>query len=421
MNKIVFLTFFGMLSQHFYAQELNVDLELRPRFEYRHGYKTLVPDATDAATFVSQRSRLNFNYSSEKLQAFIALQNVRVWGDVNTLSATDINGTALHEAWAKAILNQQFSIKIGRQEVIYDDQRIFGKVDWAQTGRSHDALILSYKPNTTNQFDIGLALNAETETLFDANYNVANYKSFQYIWYHTKLNKLSISALALNTGFAFDNNGDEKVDYNQTLGTYANYKSSMWIMEASAYAQTGKVNDRSLSAFNFSGVFHYQLNSNFNVGLGAEYLSGTDMNTTSSKLKSFNPLFGTNHKFNGWMDYFYVGNHLNSVGLVDVNLPLSYQKDKFSVNLIPHFFSSAATVVNTLDKEMSNSLGTEIDVSFGYKIANDIQLKAGYSQMFATKTMEVLKAGNSNNNTNWAWVMFVFKPRLLNYKVAQTQ
>ena len=63
MNKIVFLTFFGMLSQHFYAQELNVDLELRPRFEYRHGYKTLVPDATDAATFVSQRSRLNFNYS----------------------------------------------------------------------------------------------------------------------------------------------------------------------------------------------------------------------------------------------------------------------------------------------------------------------------------------------------------------------
>jgi hypothetical protein len=412
MNKIVFLTFFGMLSQHFYAQELNVDLELRPRFEYRHGYKTLVPDATDAATFVSQRSRLNFNYSSEKLQAFIALQNVRVWGDVNTLSAIDINGTTLHAGWAKAILNQQFSIKVGRQEVIYDDQRIFGNVDWAQTGRSHDALILSYRPNTTNQFDIGLALNAETETLFDANYNVANYKSFQYIWYHTKLNKLSISALALNTGFAFDNNGDEQVDYNQTLGAYANYKSSMWTMEASAYAQTGKVNDRSLSAFNFSGVFHYQLNSNFNFGLGAEYLSGTDMNTTSSKLKSFNPLFGTNHKFNGWMDYFYVGNHANSVGLLDINGTVAYNNNRFSAKLVPHIFSSAATVVDGSNAKMNNALGTELDWVVAYQWTKDVTFNLGYSQMFATKTMEILKPGNKDNSNNWAWAMITVKPSL---------
>ena len=30
---------------------------------------------------------------------------------------------------------------------------------------------------------------------------------------------------------------------------------------------------------------------------------------------SFTPFYGTNHKFNGHMDYFYVGNHIGNVGL----------------------------------------------------------------------------------------------------------
>jgi hypothetical protein len=35
-------------------------------------------------------------------------------------------------------LTEAFSMKLGRQEVIYDNSRIFGNVDWAQQGRSHD-------------------------------------------------------------------------------------------------------------------------------------------------------------------------------------------------------------------------------------------------------------------------------------------
>ena len=70
MKKLILLALFGMLSQTNFAQEFDLSLEFKPRFEYRHGYKTLIPDDVDAATFVSQRSRLNFNYGSEKLKAF---------------------------------------------------------------------------------------------------------------------------------------------------------------------------------------------------------------------------------------------------------------------------------------------------------------------------------------------------------------
>lgn len=48
--------------------QLTVDAEVRPRFEYRHGFKTLFPDNTDPAAFVSQRTRLNARLHSRKLR-----------------------------------------------------------------------------------------------------------------------------------------------------------------------------------------------------------------------------------------------------------------------------------------------------------------------------------------------------------------
>ncbi|MFL0353744.1 alginate export family protein [Xanthomarina sp. GH4-25] len=412
MKKILAILCIG-LGMASYAQEFQVSAELRPRFEYRHGYKTLAVDSINAATFVSQRTRLNFGYKSEKLKAYISVQNVRVWGDVSTLATSDKHGTTLHEAWAEVLLNNQFSLKFGRQEIIYDDQRMFGNVGWAQQARSHDALIVTYKPNDNNRIDLGLALSAEDETLFEVDYNVNNYKSFQYLWYHTNLKNVGLSFLILNNGLAYnDENDEQQVDYNQTFGLHATLGKNKLKADASFYFQTGKIADTDVSAYNFALNAHYNIANSFNVGLGGEYLSGTDMNATSSKLKSFNPWYGTNHKFNGWMDYFYVGNHLASVGLIDINATIAYHKNKFSAKIMPHIFSSAATIVNNVGDDMSPGLGTEIDLVFGYNFSKDINFQVGYSQMFATESMEILKGGDKDATNNWAWAMITVKPSL---------
>src|SRR5690554_302238 len=412
MKKTLAILCIG-LGMATYAQEFEISAELRRRFEYRHGYKTLADDSLDPAVFVSQRTRLNFGYKSEKLNAYFSVQNVRVWGDVATSAISDKNGTAIHEAWAEILLNQQFSLKFGRQEIIYDDQRMFGNVGWAQQARSHDALIATFKPNENNRLDLGLAISAESESLFEIDYNVNNYKSFQYLWYHTNLNAVGLSFLALNNGYAFEDvNNEQQVDYNQTFGTHATYGENKLKADASVYFQTGKIADTKVNAYNLALNAHYTINQDFSIGLGGEYLSGTDMNTTSNKLESFNPWYGTNHKFNGWMDYFYVGNHINSVGLMDFNATLAYKKDKFSVQLVPHFFSSAATIVDGLGNEMSNTLGTEIDLMLGYNLSKDIQFQVGYSQMFATESMEIIRGGDKNATNNWAWAMITVKPSL---------
>jgi len=115
------------------------------------------------------------------------------------------------------------------------------------------------------------------------------------------------------------------------------------------------------------------------------------------------------------MDYFYVG-FGNPTGLQDINATLAYHKNKFSIKLIPHLFSAAANVYDGT-KKMDANLGTEIDLALGYKIAKDVSFGAGYSKMFATETMEVIKGGDKDENNSWAWVMFTFKPTLFKYTV----
>ncbi len=114
------------------------------------------------------------------------------------------------------------------------------------------------------------------------------------------------------------------------------------------------------------------------------------------------------------MDYFYVGNHGGNVGLINIYLPIKYQKNKFSATLIPHCFVTAATLSvpggDGFWKEYSNCLGTEIDLLLGYAVSPEVYFQAEYSQMLASASMQVLKGRNHESSNNWAWIMLTFKP-----------
>lgn len=415
MKKIFFSTIVAILfSATITAQQFKLSSEIRPRYENKHGYQTLLPTGADGSNFISQRSRLNFDFSQNYIVLKMSLQNIRVWGDVSTLSASD-NANSLHEAWASVLFSDTFSLKLGRQEIIYDDSRIFGNVGWAQQARSHDAAIAKFNFTNGGALDLGFALNSDSQVGTDILYsNVAGYKTFQYAWYHKNFSQFGMSLLALNTGVEFIKNAKQEIDYSQTFGGRITYKKDRIDLDAASYLQTGSIRDIAMSASYFAANASYKLTTNYTAALGFEYLSGKDMDDTSVKIKSFNPLFGTNHKFNGWMDYFYVGNHINSVGLVDIHAILAYKKNKFSAKVVPHIFSSAANIYSGATK-MSNNLGTEIDVTLGYDVANNITISGGYSKMFATKSLEVLKGGDKNENNSWAWLMVTFNPELFNF------
>ncbi|KIC03318.1 hypothetical protein OA88_04155 [Flavobacterium sp. JRM] len=417
--KIIALLILGGISIDMQAQEFDANLQLRPRYEYRNGYKTLIPYGQEATSFVSQRTRLNLNFAQDQLKVKLTLQNVRTWGDVGTTTTKDVNGVALFEAWAQYDISEKWSARAGRQVLSYDNQRIMGEIDWLQQGQSHDALMVSFHPKN-HQLDMGLAYNSDAESNFQTPYTVGNYKTMQYAWYHTNVDKLGVSLLVLNTGYEYMNNDVDKkllIDYKQTFGTYLTYKTNKIDSNLSLYGQTGKSADKQVSAWDGAVNFAYSITDSFKAGIGYEYLSGKDTNDGSTVIKSFNPIFGTNHAFNGYMDYFYVGGgHQNSVGLQDASLKFNYNVKKWQFALIPHVFLSAADVVVD-NKKMDSYLGTEVDFTAGFNFKKDITLTGGYSQMFGTKTLEVLKTpGYAGHTNNWAWLMISVNPRIFTYK-----
>ncbi|CAM1347339.1 alginate export family protein [Tenacibaculum crassostreae] len=406
--RIITALFFFAITSTF--AQLRIDAEVRPRAEYRHGFKTLFPDNADPAIFVSQRTRLNTSYSIEKLNFYVSLQDVRIWGDVPQLNTADNNGLSIHQAWGEILFDPNWSIKLGRQEVIYDDSRIFGNVGWAQQARSHDMAMLKYKKDDF-KFDIGLAFNQSSENLTGTNLTTPRtYKAMQYAWLHKDWNDFSGSFLFLNNGMQTPNG----LKYSQTIGTHLKTKKDNFDIAANLFYQFGNdAVNRDLSAYLLGLEANYKVSKTTKLGLGIELQSGNDYNTPADENKAFTPFYGTNHKFNGLMDYFYVGNHINSVGLLDIYGKANFKLNaKSSLTAFVHSFSAAADINATISKQ----LGTELDLVYGYSFTKEISFKAGYSHMFASEGMEVLKANTDDNTNNWGWVMITIKPTLFTTK-----
>ena len=408
-----------MITFSTYAQEFNSDIQIRPRYEYTNGFGTLLTPTTEHTSFIGNRARINFNYADAKLKIKFSLQNIHTWGDVATISFSSKNGVAAFEAWAEYSFTEKWSSKLGRQSLSYDNQRIIGGLDWANQGRSFDAALIKYK-GAKSQLDLGFALNADSEAKVApiTPYATDVFKDMQYAWYHTNINKLGVSLLALNVGKEYLKTPIEVgLSYFQTFGTYGKYADAKLGIDYSLYGQTGKIGNNSVSAWEAALNVGYTFSPKFKATAGYEFLSGKDQGSTSTIVKSFNPIFGTNHAFNGFMDYFYVGNHANSVGLNDISLKLDFPIKKVNVSVAPHFFSVPNKIISG-GIEQDSYLGTEIDLTASYKLYKDILLTAGYSQMFASDSMVVLKGGTGLNDitNNWAYLMININPQVFSTK-----
>lgn len=428
---VMFLTAYTSVNAQF-----TLSGEYRPRAEYRHGYKDIPATDQDAAFFIDQRTRINLNYISEKYDVKFVLQDVRVWGSQSQLVPDDGATTTIHEAWGNVKFTDWLSLKMGRQEIIYDDHRIFGSVGWAQQARSHDAAIFKVNSNGF-KVDFGLAFNQDaavsTGVVNGTDYSVGkSYKSFQYLWAHKDFDAFNASFLFLNLGkqgFVNDPVTGLPIGktFNQkTLGGRFGYKLDALKANATVYTQFGDMtnNISTISGLLYSIDASYTLAEKHTVFAGFEHMSGNDqISPAANKNEAFTPYFGTNHKFNGLMDYFYVGNHLDingandDVGLNDIQFGYKGKlTDKFNAGLAVHLFSSDGDIADPTGNAMSKSLGTEIDITAGYKLSKEVGFAFGYSQMLGTDTMVALKGGDKKETANWAWLMVTIKPTFFTTK-----
>lgn len=210
-NLFILMSFFiiGEASIS-YAQEEKTDsdrfivtAQIRTRGEYRNGALYPRNEGILPAGFINERARLSLEYERKRLSLKFSAQHVGVWGQDALI---DKNGRfILNEAWASFDFNDYWFMQLGRQSLIYDDERILGGLDWNVAGRYHDALKIGFKKNG-HQFHGIFAFNQNDENVIGGTFYDSSttklYKNMQTLWYHYDCASvpLNISFLAINLG-----------------------------------------------------------------------------------------------------------------------------------------------------------------------------------------------------------------------------
>jgi len=263
-------------SHHAYADTLRVRLGLRGNIGY--GWSYLIEGAGTAAA--------NDHYNSGAN------------GQLKYPSITDPKGAELNQAWV-GYQGDALGLKVGRQEVVLDNQRWIGTVSWRQFEQTFDAVALQWKPKAdwtlrydwldrVNRVAGPDALNplAQKRLLNTHLFNVAWTHGSQqltgYAYLHKDKDVASASTStygvrwtgkpAKDGGFGWAVEGARQYDYaNNPL----HFAHSYWLVEPSwtQWGVTGK--------------------------LGWEHLGGDGKTALQTPLASL-------HVFNGWDDQFTV-------------------------------------------------------------------------------------------------------------------
>ncbi len=400
--------------------QLTIDMEYRPRAESRRGYQQLPSDTALPTFFVGQRTRLNINYEySNQLTSRFSIQDLRIWGDSNPKG---LQGTIqVFEAWVEPKIVKDLWVRIGRQKLAYDNERLFSENNWRIGGNAHDAMILRWEPGNLKLHLIG-AFNQMGEMVSGTNNtptSFTNYKSLLAIWASYNLtDKLTISTMNSMDGTQAKDYA-EKIYQRFTNGLRIVQKSNDYTLSLTGYWQQGKnTKGTNLNAWylNPEGQYKY---AQFNFRAGAEVMSGTSTKTKTVD-NSFSTLYGSGHAFNGYLDLLtkFPTDNANK-GLLNPYAYITWQPSKkFEIMTTLHYFSTLEEVYKGTET-MDKSLGIENDWIINWKPNSFTKLELGICYADVTSTMELVKGAqiDASDNTPWfIYTMLTIKPTLLKIK-----
>jgi hypothetical protein len=474
MKRIVLLAVFVItglfISNQLHAQ-FSISAEFRPRGEYRDGYSKLRDSSLTPYFDILGRTRLLFDYKSEKFIARFSLQHAFVYGENNYSSDTITRNTVnIYEGWFQYNFSKAFGIKLGRMELRYDDQRLIGISNWNPKGATHDAGLVSWEyPGKGYGGNFVFAVNNTAPIQpYLTPYTLKNYKYMGLIHEEQKFfnDKLTVTLMGIldvlakpnvtttkkstvsdtlyivNTNNPLDTIGYTVVPVTTsttstntfphtyygriTAGGTVGYNGKKLKLFVNGYYQGGHFYDgRKINAGFFGAWASYKIVKPLTVLVGYDYLSGTNYSDTTNlktTTNSFSTLYGSAHGFYGYMDLFnsYVQGGTSS-GLTDLyaratvtfSEKVSFEATWRMFGLTYGYLPSKPTKSNPLPYvSVEKKLGNEFDFMGIYKPYKNFEVNVGYCfylQTEAMETFEGLKVGTSEW-AQFAYVMLTYKP-----------
>ena len=341
--------------------------------------------------FLVSRERLITDYTGKsgkmRWDLHLTLQHTTIWGQNG--------GLKIYEGWGKLSGENGLFVQVGRQALSYDDERIIGLNDWAMASNSHDALRGGYE-GEVHKLHLVATYNQdgdveETGSSYYTSGAMQCYKTMLMGWYHLQPKNFptSLSLLFMNVGMQAGTKGvDEHNEYQQLYGGYLKFEEPWITLEGSYYRQGGKEeHGLPINAWMAAVKVLWKPAKPLDISAGFDYLSGDeDFNvppvgaiglTQQKEVNGFNPIWGSHHKFYGAMDFFYISTYYAGFtpGLQNLYATVEFHPFKhLDLSLGYHYLAMATKL-----KNMSQTLGHELEVEASFSISKEVSLSAGFS------------------------------------------
>ncbi|MBI5368103.1 MAG: alginate export family protein [Planctomycetes bacterium] len=326
---------------------------------------------------------------AENVRAFVQIQDSRTWGEESTV-ATDTKNVDLHQGFFELqnLFGSKFTLRAGRQELSFGDQRLVSPLDWSNVGRSWDALRLTYKEEAWSA-DLFTSLVREGSTT-DEDYNfnglyfsatglLKDHVIDLYVFeraYHdeqfTAENGTAGDLQDVTPGIRLQGRWDA-VDYS---GEFSGQLGQRAGDEVAAWATAMTL------GYNFAGAWKPR------VGIEYDYATG-DAHPTDGEYGTFDPLFPFGHAYQGLMDIFSWRNGHDGVLSLSAQ-PLEWAKLYVDWHnfWLDHkrdgWYGAAGTLIRRAPTGSPDPyVGSEIDLHTKITVGSNVDIWAGWGHFFA--------------------------------------
>ncbi len=347
------------------GQEVSVGGQIRPRVEHR--------TAPVRSSYQLTTMRLRFRVDARPAPSFrilAELQDVRTWGGERSAPGNyTAHNLDLHQGFFDVTLGEQWSARVGRQEIALGGERLIGAVGWAQQGRSFDAVRTTLRTSGFNIDVFGARLTGgATDRVGPPSV-------------------LGVYAVASGGSHTLDTYGFLSLrgpaDAQQlTSGLRAHGRVGSVSYRVEGAAQVGRRSGERVHGWMFGMRLGHALPKPFgNLSLWYDHLSG-DAATVDGTVRTFETLFATNHKFYGYADLFLnIPKDTGGRGLRD--LALKWSPDGPAGTRIGADFHAFRVAEGS--GLATARLAEEVDITLSYQINSALRLTGGWSHVWGRR------------------------------------
>ncbi|MEO5916927.1 MAG: alginate export family protein [Luteolibacter sp.] len=419
------------------SQPWDIGAEIRGRYEDKEDAGVVANTDFISGTAVSReatylREKIHLGYkASPWVSAFVEGRDASANDDPSAEDSLDLFQAYMIFGNAKEF---PLTAQIGRQEMAYGDQRLIGKGDWSNTGRSFDAIKLRLE----NSFGWVDAFTSKVVLVDDGNFNVDNdYDYFSGIYASTKKlmpwqetqayflarNSRPQAPNAISTGVPGSPSTQRDI---YTLGTLWksdpeafggwDYSMELDYQFGSVYNKTqlDRLDQQSYGVFLDAGYTWKSSCGTPRLGVGYEHGSG-DSNPNDGKVETFENLFGTQHRPYGLMDLVGARNmHIPKLeftikpvkGLTLGADYLFFILDDTNDLFYPESGSGRSGNGYGINPGNNSFVGSEIDLYANYGINKWANYQIGYGHFFTSDYIDQ-SVGSAATDADWFYTQLI--------------